>query len=162
VETERSAGAVLFRSTPALPTGTKPRGKGPPMAGERLYLLLHYESGHWDYVKGNIETGESELETVRRETQEETGIKRLAFVPEFREEVHYIYTRTWGRRVRVQKTVIFFLAETKDEKVTISHEHVGYAWMPYDTALKQLTFKNARTVLEKAEAHLAKRDAHAT
>lgn len=162
METERSAGAVIFRTTPEVPTGIAAReahAANLAAAGERLYLLLQYESGHWDYVKGNIEPGESELETVRRETREETGIKHLEFVPGFREEVSYMYTRTWGARkggrVRVRKTVVFFLAATRDEKVTISHEHVGYAWMPYEGALKQLTFQNAQTILRKAEAFTA-------
>ncbi|NHI03261.1 hypothetical protein DYY67_1573 [Candidatus Nitrosotalea sp. TS] len=38
---ERSSGAILYRESPS--------GK--------LYLLLNYPSGHWDFVKGNIEKG---------------------------------------------------------------------------------------------------------
>ena len=38
------------------------------------YLLLNYEAGHWDFVKGNVEPNETEKETVVRELKEETGI----------------------------------------------------------------------------------------
>ena len=53
---------------------------------ELLYLLLHYTSGHWDFVKGNVEVNETEKETVVRELREETGITDACFVEEFREK----------------------------------------------------------------------------
>ena len=55
---EKSCGAVVFLKT----------------LEETKYLLLQYEAGHWDFVKGNVEPEESEKETVLRELQEETGI----------------------------------------------------------------------------------------
>ena len=45
--------------------------------GKILFLLLHYVSGHWDFVKGHKEKDETDLETLKRETFEETGIKDL-------------------------------------------------------------------------------------
>ena len=48
---EKSAGAVIFRK----------------QNDAILYLLLHYEAGHWDLAKGHIEKGESLEETARRE-----------------------------------------------------------------------------------------------
>ena len=49
--------------------------------GRRLYLLLHYPSGHFDFAKGHVEAGETEEMTLRRETDEETGIRDLAVSP---------------------------------------------------------------------------------
>ena len=40
------------------------------------YLILNYSYGHWDFPKGNIESGETEIETIKREVMEETGISR--------------------------------------------------------------------------------------
>ena len=40
------------------------------------------------------------------------------------------------------KLVVFYLAETKTENIKLSEEHVGFAWLPYNEALKKLTFKN--------------------
>ncbi len=54
---ERSAGIVLFLEK----------------SEEILFLLLHYPTGHWDFVKGKIESGETEIETAVREAKEETG-----------------------------------------------------------------------------------------
>jgi len=133
--TEKSCGAVIFR-----------------MEGKiRKYLLLHYESGHWDFVKGNVEKGEEEPDTVRREAGEETGITDLKFVGGFRHLIKYFYTR---EKQKVSKEVIFYLAETSTEKIEISFEHIGYEWLGYEEAFKKLTFRSARDLLEKAAKFL--------
>ncbi len=133
---ESSCGAVIFRNE-----GT-----------QRLYLLLHYEAGHWEFVKGKREKGEEEKDTVVRETREETGITDLKFIDGFRERIEYFYRRE-GQTIH--KEVVFFLAETKARDIKISFEHIGFDWLPYDEAMKKLTFENARSVLRKAEEFLS-------
>lgn len=132
---EISAGAVIFRMENSTP----------------IYLLLHYGGGHWDFVKGHIEYGENELQTVIRETDEETGITDLKFFDGFRETVRYFFHR--GKQV-VYKEVIFYLAETHQSDVKISFEHVGFVWLPYEEALHLLTFENAKGLLKKANRRL--------
>jgi 8-oxo-dGTP pyrophosphatase MutT (NUDIX family) len=112
---------------------------------------LHYEAGHWDFVKGHVEKGEAEADTVRRETVEETGLSDVDFVDGFRERISYYYRR--GGRT-VFKEVIFYLLQANREEVQISGEHVGYAWLDYPQAMRRLTFKNARNVLRKANVYL--------
>ncbi len=56
----------------------------------------------------------------------------------------------------VHKKVVFFLAETKETEVKISHEHLDYGWMDYNTAMEKTTFVNAKTVLTKAQMLLSK------
>ena len=133
---ETSAGIVLFRK------------EGP----KKLFLLLHYPSGHWDFVKGKMEKGETTHETAIRETGEETGITDIVFVENFEEWIEYNF-KYQGKLV--QKKVVFFLAETKMKEVKISHEHSGYTWMDYNTAREKTTFDNAKTVLTKAEKLLS-------
>ena len=61
-----------------------------------------------------------------------------------------------GRRGNViKKTVVFFLGHSDATDVTISHEHVGYAWLTADEALTRLTYPNARAMLDAALAFLA-------
>jgi len=135
MEHEKSCGAVIFRV-----------GNGAE------YLLLHYEAGHWDFVKGHVEKGESEEETVNREILEETGLRSNTFINDFRERINYFYRRR-GRTV--SKEVIFYLVKNVgEEQVTISGEHVGYQWLPYLQALERLTYKNAKETLRKAQEHL--------
>jgi hypothetical protein len=45
--------------------------------------------------------------------------------------------------------------ETHTEQVKLSFEHVGYTWLNYQSAMKKLTFKNAKDVLQKAQELLA-------
>ena len=121
---------------------------------EVKYLLLHYEAGHWDFVKGNVEPNESEKDTVIRELREETGIVGAQFIDDFREKIEYFYRR---QGVTIRKEVIFFLIETHTEKVELSYEHVGYTWLDYQSAMERLTFKNAKASLQKAHALLETR-----
>ena len=118
------------------------------------YLMLHYEAGHWDFVKGNVEPNENEKDTVIRELKEETGIVDAQFVDGFREKIEYFYRR---QGTTIHKEVIFFLIETHTEQVKLSYEHVGYTWLNYQRAMEKLTFKNARDVLQKADALLKTR-----
>jgi bis(5'-nucleosidyl)-tetraphosphatase len=96
--------------------------------------------------------GESEKETVLRELQEETGIVDAQFIEGFKEKIEYFYRR---QGATIHKQVIFFLMETHTEKVQISFEHVGYTWLNYEQAMEQLTFKNAKDVLQKAQEFLS-------
>ena len=130
---EASAGVVLCRNAP-----------------RREYLLLDYGS-HWDFPKGHIEAGENPQTTALRELQEETGIRDARLIPGFTQSMRYFYRKAGEGMTKV---VIYFLAETPTGEVTLSHEHSGYAWLPYRDALKRLTFRNARDLLAKAEAYL--------
>jgi 8-oxo-dGTP pyrophosphatase MutT (NUDIX family) len=134
---EKSCGVVVFRVD----------------QGRRLFLLLHYEGGHWDYPKGHVEKGESELETARRETKEETGISELDVIRGFHESMGYFYKRD---RKAFHKEVIYFLAKTGQSTVTLSKEHVGFEWLSYPDAYSRLTFPNAKEMLKKAEIFLQK------
>jgi len=134
---ETSAGIVLFRKENS----------------KILFLLLHYPSGHWDFVKGKMEKGESMHETAIRETREETGITDISLVNGFEEWIEYDF-QFQGKLVH--KRVVFFLAETKTKEVLISHEHLDYTWMDYQTAMEKTTFANAKSVLTKSGLFLAK------
>ncbi|PIW92468.1 MAG: diadenosine tetraphosphate hydrolase [Candidatus Nealsonbacteria bacterium CG_4_10_14_0_2_um_filter_35_20] len=134
---EKSAGAIIFRKE----------------NNNFFYLLLHYPSSakapkeYWDFPKGHIEKGEDEIKTVKREVEEETGLKDIKIIEGFREWIKYFF-KFEGKTVL--KFVTFYLAETKTKDVKISGEHVGYKWLPYEDAIEQLTFKNAKEVLKKA------------
>jgi 8-oxo-dGTP pyrophosphatase MutT (NUDIX family) len=116
-----------------------------------MYLLLHYEAGHWDFVKGNVEPNEAEKETVVRELREETGITDAKFLDGFKERIEYYYRRQGDT---VHKEVVFYLMETSTENITISFEHIGSVWLDYQHAMERLSFKNAKEVLKKADAFL--------
>ncbi len=129
---ERSAGSIIYRQS----------SKG------KLYLLLNYPSGHWDFVKGNIEKGETFKQTVLREIKEETGISDITFVDGFEDKIEYHYQRD-GQVIH--KEVVFFLSNTKTDQVVLSHEHLDYAWLNFDDALEKLTYKTAQKLFKKVK-----------
>src|SRR3989338_2610417 len=58
---------------------------------EPKYLLLRHSAGHWDFPKGHVEHGETDETTTRREIEEETGIKDVKILPDFKEKIHYFF-----------------------------------------------------------------------
>lgn len=142
---ENSAGAIIFRT----------------VNNEPHYLLLHYPSGHWEFVKGHIEEGENAEQTLKREAQEEAGLKDLEIIPGFKEYSKYFFRKNYGLEGEAKKTapwvfklVVFLLAETKTEQVTLSKEHKGFLWLPFEQATKRITFKNAKELLKKANEYV--------
>jgi bis(5'-nucleosidyl)-tetraphosphatase len=116
------------------------------------YLILNYSYGHWDFPKGNIESGETEIETIKREVMEETGIIDITLIEGFRQQISYKYRK---KSKLINKTVIYYLAETKSNKVVLSFEHVNFAWLNFDDALNKLSFDNSKKVLKNAKEFLS-------
>ena len=134
---EKSCGVVLFN--------------------EQKVLLLQYATGqkegewdlqgHWDFPKGHVDKGETEIETATRELEEETGIKNIILLDNFRNTINY---KIHKRDRKISKEVVFFIATTAETEINLSHEHVDYGWFDFTSALKQLTYDNARSVLSEA------------
>jgi 8-oxo-dGTP pyrophosphatase MutT (NUDIX family) len=131
VRREFSAGFVIFRQTP----------EGP------VFLLLDYGK-HWDYPKGHLEAGETAWRAAVRELREETGIKHVDRIGRFQRNMHYLFHSK--KKGLVSKTVTYFLGQTRTSAVTVSEEHEGFLWLPYEQALARLTFDNAKQILSAA------------
>ncbi len=142
---EISVGAVVFREHED---------------GKREYLLLQYPSGHFDFAKGHVEEGETEEMTLRRETEEETGLTNLK-VFENRMSIRYFYIakgneaikrKEAGRGLWIFKEVHFYPAQVDIlQAVRLSHEHTGFVWLPYEEAVVKATFENAKTLIVETE-----------
>lgn len=150
---EKSAGAIIFREEPF----DKAQGK----EGKRYYLLLHYpgmnkKGGHWEFAKGHIEEGEDYASTVRREVEEETGLKDIKIIPGFKQHIKYFFRERRQQNKKNQKKaswifklVTFFIAETKTKEIKLSVEHDGFVWLEYEQALKKITYKNSKELFKK-------------
>ena len=128
---QKSAGIVLFQN----------------FHGTNRFLLLNYPQGHWDFIKGKMEHGETPHETASREAGEETGITDINFIDGFEESVKYEFR---FNNDQIQKKVVFFLAKTNTSKISLSHEHKDFVWLEYEDAMKKVTFDNAKKILAKA------------
>ena len=142
---ERSAGFLIFHR----------RSSAPSLATELRFLLLDY-GRHWDFAKGHVDRGETDLEAAIRELREETGIRDFITVPDFQQEIVYFFRS--GRHGLIRKTVVFFLAEVTKPDVILSEEHVGYDFLPYEAALKRATFAAGKELLRAAHARLTREE----
>ena len=122
----RSCGVIPFR-----------RGEN----GLEYLLLLQRESHTWSFPKGHQEMGETERETVLRETLEETG---------FRQELAYALEGRKG-----WKRVTLFLGRLEGELSLRQEEIVTARWMNAEQALT-LLHQGYRPILEKTERFLSK------
>jgi len=119
--------------------------------GARLLVLRAY--ANWDFPKGEIEPGESDLGAARREVAEETGLTDLdfAFGDAHRDTLPY----SGGKVAR------YYLAETGEETVTLPvspelgrAEHHEWRWVTFDEA-EDLLPPRLALVLEWARATLS-------
>ena len=118
------------------------------------YLVLQYSAGHWDFAKGKLEKNETKEQAAVRELQEETGLTDVPLDAGFVQSLEYEFKGYAG--APIHKTVFFFTGRSqKKEPIYLSREHKNYAWLPYDEALKQLTYQNAKDVLIAAHKFLA-------
>lgn len=141
MERSFSAGAIVFRRE----------------GGQIYYLfLIHERRGkrkgeYLNYPKGLYEEGENAQQAARREIEEETGLKDLAFVSGFKTSEKLFY-RWEGKPVF--KIVTVLLAETKTKEVKTSFEHKGYVWLTFEEAMQKLAFKNIKQTLASVHEFL--------
>ncbi|BBE42496.1 bis(5'-nucleosyl)-tetraphosphatase [Conexivisphaera calida] len=131
---ERSAGGVVFR-----------------WRGRALeFLVLRNLHGYWGFPKGHLNDGEAEEAAALREVMEETGLKSLRIVPNFKYRIRYKFKLEDGSPSA--KEVAFYLMECTGDcgKVVISEEHSGYDWLTFPEAYRRVSYGNARGVLAAA------------
>lgn len=118
-------------------------------------LLLQYPQGHWDLPKGHVEQDDTNRHaTMMRELAEETGIQDVTVLDGFEERTEYTF-RHKGKRQ--QKEVYWYIAETDELEVTLSHEHRGYLWLDWEQAIETITHAETRRVVEQAQHFMSLR-----
>jgi len=107
-----SCGVVVFRETPV-----------------KSFLLMKH-ADRWDFPKGKVDPGETELECALRELQEETGIceQHIDIDPEFRFVLPYTVGAAGEDAEPKSKHLIMFLGKVTDNPEIRLTEHIGYEW----------------------------------
>ncbi|MCG2676903.1 NUDIX domain-containing protein [bacterium] len=111
-------------------------------------LLIKDGYGKWTWPKGNIDKGESSEDAALRETNEETGLKKLRIIEEI-DRINYFY-RLHG--TLIYKTVYLFLMAAKGrEKFKIQTSEIQDAkWFIPEEALETVAYKGSKEILKKA------------
>jgi 8-oxo-dGTP pyrophosphatase MutT (NUDIX family) len=130
-----SSGGVVFR-----PTGA---------THEVALIRVARADGHaWTLPKGWVERGEDLEQTAVREVREETGL-RAKVLRKLGEITYEFYAKP--DRSRVHKTVHVFLLECLGGDTAEHDDEVEEVrWFTLDEAVRTLTYKNEREMLEKA------------
>jgi bis(5'-nucleosidyl)-tetraphosphatase len=116
------------------------------------YLLLKYGLGHWGFVKGHKEEGESDEDTILRVLEVESGFFDAIIIKGFQDDYEY-YFKFKGETIH--KKVKCFLIRSNTKEVKISYEHVDYAWLRLNEAIKRASFSNSKNMLKKAARYRA-------
>jgi 8-oxo-dGTP pyrophosphatase MutT (NUDIX family) len=135
---EISAGGVVFRRTEDGPR----------------YLLILDAHGNWGFPKGHVDEGESGSAAAQREITEETGLRELALhAPLGTIDWHF---EQGGRPVH--KFCHFYLFEAAAEEAAPQEGEgiTACAWHSAEEAQRTITFENARGLLRRAAAEVAR------
>ncbi len=122
-----------------------------------LYLILKRKK-HWkgyEFPKGGVDSGETAIQTAKREVFEETGQKPIK-VKKYPIKGVYRYPQEFPDRPGVLgQNYTLFSAEIKKSKIKIDkREHLGYEWMDFNQAIKKLTFDNQKKCLRYVNKRL--------
>ncbi len=127
---ELSAGIIIYRRT----------SEGPK------FLLLYNGGKYWNFPKGKLADGERSFQAALREVYEETGLSSqdLHFREWFKVQDTFSFIRN---REKIYKTVIYYLAETRNQKIQINikpehhkgEHHEGYGWFLHKEAVRLIS-----------------------
>jgi 8-oxo-dGTP pyrophosphatase MutT (NUDIX family) len=163
---EYSAGCVVFK---------KEKGQF------KFLIGLHSGYKKWVLPKGLIEAGESKTQTATRETAEEFGVNveiidksdpihiiNYFYTADFKDKIKSqnqiqnpksdentrrvkTYQESGGNKVRVDKTVYFYLAKFQEgDPAKHGWEMSQVKWVNFKEALKLLAFEGEQKVLQEA------------
>lgn len=112
----------------------------------KVLLILHREGNHWGFPKGKANPGETALESATRELKEETGLIVSTVLREQPMVEQYQFRR---RKEFIVKTVQYFPAFVEGS-LNLQEEEIRDAkWVGIPEALQQLTFREARHILQE-------------
>ncbi len=112
----------------------------------KVLLILHREGNHWGFPKGKANPGETPLQSATRELKEETGLIVSDVLLQQPMIEQYQFRR---KRQFIVKTVQYFPAFVEGS-LNLQEEEIRDAkWMTIPEALQQLTFKEARHILQE-------------
>ena len=111
-----------------------------------LVITARRQPSEWVYPKGHIDPGETAEAAAVREVVEESGV--IAGIVELIDDVRIVAGAA-------EQRILCFLMEMLEDGVP--GEGRRSQWLPFEEALQQLSFENARASLARAREAIERR-----
>lgn len=85
-----------------------------------------FSPGIWELISGRMKQFEELDEALRREIAEETGLTDIEIIKPLNASHFYRGTRAADTEI----ILIMYWVRTTTDRITFSHEHDGYRWLP--------------------------------
>ncbi len=117
--------------------------------GNAILLLKKY-NGDWVLPKGKIELDETLEETAIREVYEEASVK--VEVISYIGEIHYTYKNNWEKNNIVNKTVHWFLMQSRNmDSIPLKEEgFIDSKFIHIDKTVDLARYKDEKEIIRKA------------
>lgn len=102
---------------------------------------LKNRARHWDIPGGRIQEGQTVLETLQREVEEETGVKKISDPKFFTAVVSNFKDIPIDGHMVGLILMVYTVKIPASSKIVLSEEHLGYEWVDSKEAAKRLAYK---------------------
>lgn len=126
--TEHSAGAILYNEKI-----------------QKFLLLKRVNNPFWEFPKGHIEENEEIYQTLKREIEEETGIKAVNII----KEVGKLNFEIKKENCVKKRVISYYLVKTAEELIKLSDEHSDYIWLDYQEVINYLEFDDIKNIFKE-------------
>ncbi len=105
----------------------------------------------WQFPQGKIDKGESPEQAVKREIEEETGLKDIEIVKKLPYKNDYWFKEN---NQTIHKFLTFYLvrANKKKQDINLSREHSDFKWCKFEQVYKDLRY-NKKIFKKAVEKH---------
>lgn len=118
---------------------------------KKIRYLVQKRKLNWngyEFPKGGVEKGENDIDTVKREIFEETGLL-IKNIKNHHRNGKWEYEKEIKDRPGIlgQKWRLYSVEAINSEVVLDKNEHSSFEWAAYSDALKKLTYDNQKECL---------------
>ncbi|MDP6642203.1 MAG: NUDIX domain-containing protein [Candidatus Nanoarchaeia archaeon] len=116
------------------------------------FLILHrtLRWKGWELLKGTLEKGEEKSlrKALEREIKEETNLKNFKIEKRLNKQIKFYNKQKTAKNIILD---VFLVRVNLNQKISLHKntviEHDRYKWVNKNTAIKMLTFGNARSLI---------------
>jgi len=115
-----------------------------------ILLVYNHETDSWTYPKGHVRKDEGFLETAKRETIEETGIKDIQLISELP-----VYERPTRQKKNKIKVMHMFLFKTNTEETKSNTKDITkIKWVPIEDVTDYFSYQEEIDFFKSIKSNL--------